>query len=90
MKVYITKYALTEGIYSAEADLCSDRMIVIRSSDRLPTYVHGEGKDWHRTPQAAIQRAEVMRLKAIQSVKKKLASLQAMKFEISDAFGEDK
>jgi len=39
------------------------------------------GNDWHRTEEAAIKRAEEMRLKKIASVKKQLGKLEKMRFE---------
>jgi hypothetical protein len=37
-------------------------------------------KDWHRTPEAALARAEEMRRDKIASLKKILAKLEAIKF----------
>jgi len=41
----------------------------------------GEGKDWHRTKESAIKRAEKMKINKIANVKKQLEKLKEMKFE---------
>lgn len=64
MIVWITKYALSEGIKELE----------VTQSDEFPDMVcgkvlnksyHGEGKDWHRTHASAVSRAEEMRKKRL-------------------------
>jgi hypothetical protein len=40
------------------------------------TYYHREGKDWHRTREAAVIRAEEIRMKKIASLKKHVAKLE--------------
>lgn len=77
--VWITKYALTDGITKKRAYVCSgisDEMISIPGSG-LEFY---HGKDWHSTYEAAKERAEVMRLKKIASIEKQLSKLLAMRF----------
>lgn len=75
MKVYITKYALTNGIIEAEAELCNDRgMIVVGRT----TYYHGEGKEWHRTREPAVERAQLMRDAKLEFLGKKIAKLEKM------------
>jgi len=82
MKVWITKYALTEGIIEAEASLCEGHgiaprtMIELVSSD--PYYTHYHKPDWYETRRAAVERAEQMRQKKIASLRKQLAKLEAM------------
>lgn len=90
MKVFITKYALTEGIQEMEAEDCSkevenhkDKMIMVKgnaSEDKwiCDTYYHGN--DWHTTREAAVAHAEEMRKKKIVSLQKSIKKLQAMKF----------
>ena len=77
MKVWITKYALTQGIFEKECQYRGDGMIM----DELNTCYHGEGKDWHRTKESAVKRAEEMRQKKIQSLQKKIKKLEDMKFD---------
>ena len=74
LTVYITKYALTEGILEKEAKPCGNASMVQVG----PSYFHGEGKDWHRTRESAVKKAEAMRLKKIESLKRSIAKLEKM------------
>ena len=77
---WISKYALSSGV---------QRMLVDRSkhfpdmvndaANRIRTF-HGEGRDWHRTEAAAIERAEQMRVERIKSLKKQIAKLENLRF----------
>lgn len=42
---------------------------------------HGEGNEWHFTKNKAIEKAEQMKLKRIESLKKQIKKLENMKFE---------
>ena len=82
MKVWITKYALTERIIMAEATLCDSEgvrpltMIRREISASCVTYYHKP--DWHETRRGAVERAEQMRQKKIASLRKQLAKLEGM------------
>jgi len=82
MKVWITKYALTEGIIVEDGEISKTTPNMIRygGADSSCKYAHGEGKDWHRTPEEAKARAEQMRLEKIESAKKTLSKLEGMTF----------
>lgn len=82
MKVWITKYALTTGIYEAEVE-DGHRDSIVVTVPRIWFYVehfHGEGKDWHRTKESAVARAESMRIKKIASLKKSLSAFEKLRF----------
>ena len=81
-KAYITKYALTEGVYEVCGDLSefTGGLFVEKILGVYPQY-HGRG-DWHLTPEAAIAKAEEMRIKKLQSLDKQMKKLSALKFEI--------
>lgn len=81
MKVWITKYALTDGIYAVEAQAThSERMVVFTRGESGNTqYAHGH--DWHKTQESALARAEEIRAKRIKSLKKSLAELEKMEFK---------
>lgn len=79
MEVYITRYALSDGILEKEAEECDRFPGMIETDDHA--YFHGEGKDWTRTKEAAVARAEEMKAKKIKSLKKQIEKLEAMKFE---------
>lgn len=72
MKVWITKYALTRGVFVAAADPGYDKrnIWVLLDDGKVVTYHGGEGEDWHRTRESALTRVEKMK-------KNKLASLAA-------------
>lgn len=79
MKIWVTTYALTEGIKEYDArpvDISTGVMGYAQNR-----YVHGEGKNWHRTYEAARDRAEWMRVAKIESLLKQVDKLQALKFE---------
>lgn len=77
MKIFNSKYALTKGLIEQEAELVGDSMVRIISGD----YLHGDGKEWHRTREEAVARAEVMRARKIDSLKKHIKRMEAMKFD---------
>lgn len=84
MRAWITKYALTQGIFTVEAeDNIREEILVVRHLGYIPDCYHGEGREWHRTPESAMARAEQMRKAKIASLEKQIKNLQAMKFEIA-------
>ena len=79
MKVFSTKYALSTGIQEVEGEICTavnpDMFEVSMVDGKLTHYrycLHGEGKEWHRTEQAAVERAIVMVEKKVISIQKSL------------------
>lgn len=83
MKVWITKYALTQGINEVEAEICATDMIMVKA--RKPRcfneYYYGEGKEWHRNRESALKRAEEMRTKKLSSLERQIEKLKKLKFE---------
>lgn len=79
MKVWIVKYALTQGLYEIEGEEYRKGCISQRNTS-LPTLYHGEGKEWCRTKEEAIHAAEEMRQKKIASLEKQIEKLKRMKF----------
>lgn len=83
MKVWITKYALTSGIFEAEAKICtniSPTMISVNEDGTPNQCFHGN--DWHRTVGDALSRAEEMRIARLKSLDKQAKKIAAMKFKI--------
>ena len=80
MKAWITKYALTEGIFEAEGEINYGTMFRYKNNG-WNVSAHGEGKDWHLTKEAAVARAEAMRLAKIKSLEKSIKKMQSLKFE---------
>jgi hypothetical protein len=82
MKVWITKYALTKGIIEVDdAQNCNDASMIKCLRIGSLSYFHGEGKEWHKTKESAIAKAEEMRMKAIATHLKSIAKLEKMRFE---------
>ena len=78
IKAWVTKYALTEGISLVDGEVCHGISSGMLSYGRYGT---AHGKDWHRTPEAAIARAEEMRKKKIASLRKSIAKMEALAFK---------
>lgn len=75
-KVYITKYALTSGIFSMEGEIRGD---TVRGLGDHNGHIYLD-RDWWLTKAAAITRAEELKEKKIKSLKKQLKKLEAMTF----------
>ena len=84
MKAWITKYALTEGIFEVDARVCGDisqDMIAYRrAGDTVESYCHGRGRDWHTSYEGAACRARAMRDAKIRSIEKQIARLRSLEF----------
>lgn len=78
-KVWITKYALTKGLYEMEVVKVSEDGDSVYGKAWYDVF-HGEGKDWCRTREAAVQRAEEMRTRKINNLKKKISELEKKTF----------
>lgn len=90
MKVWITKYALTQGMFEADVELeradsgRGPSMVVLRGErdgGTVIAYFHGEGREWHRTKSGALDRCEALRQMKIEALEKQIAKLRAMKFD---------
>jgi hypothetical protein len=82
MKVWISKYALTQGIYEAEVEqsTTSPSMVSQKQENTYDTCYHGEGREWHRTPEEARAKANKMVNDKIKSLEKQLVKLKNMVF----------
>ena len=83
MKVFITKYALTKGIITAEIDAAvNDHLIFVK----IPGHTYAtslSGNEWHSTPEAAVKQAEEMRANEIDKLERKIAKLRKKAFYVS-------
>lgn len=77
MKAWITKHALTKGIYEMEVKSMSEGSVYGKAWNEA---YHGEGKEWHRTYDSAVATAEEMRKRKITSLKNQIAKLEKMEF----------
>jgi len=80
MKVWITKYALSRGIFEMDVRSQSEdgKAVYGKAWDQC---FHGQGIEWCKTKTEAIAIAEGMRQKKIDSMKKQIEKLEKMKFE---------
>ena len=78
MKIWNTKYVFTDGILEQEAEVykTNEGMVLVGKY----MYLHGEGKEWHRSKESAVRRAEEMRDKKIKSLEKQLKRIKALVF----------
>lgn len=80
VKVFITKYALTKGIFTAEVEIKeTDGRYFAVDQGKWCIYYHKP--DFHLTYKEAKARAEEMQRKKIASLKKQLARVQNLTFE---------
>jgi hypothetical protein len=81
MKVWITKYAMSEGVYTLDVDAPNPHCpgMISHPTNRF-RHFHNEGKDWHRTEESALARAEKMRSNKIASLKKQIEKLEKLQF----------
>lgn len=77
MKVYITKYAFTQGIYEVDVRQSSATRVTATRSV-MENYHYSE---WHLTRAEAEQQAEKMRLAKIKSLEKQLDKLRRLSFK---------
>lgn len=80
LTAWITKYVLTQGIFSTKVEVCletNDRMV----SDTERSMVYYHENDWHLTKEAAVKRANNIRNKKIASLKKSIERIKKLDFE---------
>lgn len=78
MRIYCTKWLFTRGIFEAEAEDLGNGMVKMEGVTF--GYLHGEGKDWHKTRDSAVKKAEEMRAKKLKTLEKQIKKISAMKF----------
>lgn len=77
MKLFVSKYALTIGILQVDGVICDPPSMISYRDGGYDNYVHGEGREWHRSLSEASARAEAMRDKKIASLRKQISKLEA-------------
>lgn len=78
MKVWISKYALTKGVFETEAEFCIRDQSMIKEVRPnffgVPSYYHTG--DFHLDHDRAVKKANEMRLRKIAVLKKHLKKLE--------------
>ena len=77
MKILSTKHCLTRGIQEFEGEDVGDGAMMISSCNCL----HGKGREWHTDFDLAAIRANEIRIKKINAMKKAIKSLEEMVFD---------
>ncbi len=83
-EAWITKYALTSGIIHATGE-ASDGTFIWYGNSRAMNFAHGEGKEWHRSLDAALDRAAAMRDARLESLTKSIRKMEKVKFKVVEA-----
>lgn len=78
MKVWITKYALTQGIYSVEASPSHTAKMVSTKQTSYSECFHKPY--WHETEEAAKLHAAILRSKKLVSLERQIERIKALKF----------
>ena len=77
--VWITKYALTKGVFSAEVVKQEMGMVTVKHG--LNGVGHFHGNAWHFSCTKALDHAEDMRVSKIESLKQQIAKLEKLEFK---------
>ncbi len=86
MKVWITRYALSEGIFEVDAER-TDIAGMIKYQPITSTIgnCYSSKPDWHETFEDALKQAERMRARKITSLRSQLEKLEKLEFTKTDA-----
>lgn len=79
-KIYVTKYALTDGPFEVEAEVKYEGTMASWRANGYPQAAHS--KDFWLTPEEALADCERRRDAKLKSIEKQAKKLQSMKFEI--------
>ncbi len=77
MKIYITKYALTNGIEEIEAET-TQFPNMIKTVGKYPQIFHKPF--WYESKEEAIEHAEILRKRKIESLKKSIKKFEKIDF----------
>lgn len=82
MKIWGTKHCITSGVTEHDAIRLDRLTFQIQRTFRDSTYPSRvtEGKDWHRSKEAAVARADEVRTSRIASLRKQIAKLEKVDF----------
>jgi len=81
MKVWITKYALTQGIFEVDGEAKESSTLLYVPKIRLGTFdAYYHKPDWHETKEEAVAQAEKMRVAKLKSLEKQVAKIRTLQF----------
>lgn len=81
-KVYVTKYALTEGPFSIDAEILYEGSMAVYAVNGCRNHVHG--KDFWLTEQEALADCDRRRQAKLKSLEKQKSKLEKMTFTIEE------
>lgn len=81
-EAWVTKYALSSGIEAVRARIVNGdtNLISYMGTKKNTLRQYANAKEWFRTPEEALRRAEEMREEKIASLKKSIAKLEKITF----------
>lgn len=80
MRVWISKYALSVGLFEVDGEVTREGGISYTPPEGgLRQYYYGS--DWHDTKEAAVARAEEMRIRKLKSLDAQIKKVSALKFD---------
>ena len=81
MKVYITKYALTQGIFEREAISREKNSMLVVEPGALNDQYRYYASEWHETFDEAVTHAKYMGYKKVLTLINQITKLEKMEFE---------
>ena len=84
MKVWVTKYALTTGVFCVEGEVSSDHpgMCTVKRPGYMRQTFHGD--EWHKTEEDARAQFYVMVTKRQASLQKSIVKLANISFMVKE------
>ena len=79
MKIYVTKWAFSDGVRLMDAEQREGYMRVVRQASYCPDFLRSG--DWASTREEAEKQVEAMRAKRIAAAKRKVQQLQTFVVE---------
>lgn len=80
MKVWITKYALTQGLFEMNAEIIDRGVKHVYARGKTPTGHSLFTREWTKTREEAVEKAEKMKKARIASLKRSITNMQAKTF----------
>jgi len=81
MLIYISKYALSEGILELQGKDVGRGMAMIPPTDTAGFTTYYKRGEWHTTREEAVARAEDMCRRRIASLRRQIAKLEKLRFD---------
>jgi hypothetical protein len=80
MKVWVTKYALTQGLFEMNAEIIDRGARHVYAKGKTPTGHSLFTREWTKTREEAVAKAEKMKTARIASLKRSIKNMQDKTF----------